>query len=165
MFTKWRYYRTSPLWAGLPSADMNDRRTGPQVSVRKMPTKMHHALETCARMLSRVRLFVTPGTAARQVLCPWDSPGKITRVGCHFLLQGTFLTPGSTLGLDNFLKYLTCRFWCGWVRSIDRWDSRHTRISSSRLKRTMVPLPLSHFLRAQRAPPVSHDPSSAPIKE
>ena len=25
-------------------------------------------------------------------LCPWDSPGKNTGVGCHFLLQGTFLT-------------------------------------------------------------------------
>ena len=25
----------------------------------------------------------------------WDSPGKYTRVGCHFLLQGIFLTQGS----------------------------------------------------------------------
>ena len=24
-------------------------------------------------------------------LCPWDSPGKNSRVGCHFLLQGIFL--------------------------------------------------------------------------
>ena len=23
-------------------------------------------------------------------LCPWDSPGKGTGVGCHFLLQGIF---------------------------------------------------------------------------
>ena len=28
-------------------------------------------------------------------LCPWDSPGKNTGVGCHFLLQGIFPTPGS----------------------------------------------------------------------
>ena len=27
-------------------------------------------------------------------LCPWDSPGKNTGVGRHFLLQGTFLTRG-----------------------------------------------------------------------
>ena len=27
-----------------------------------------------------------------RLLCPWDSPGKITGVGCHFLLQGIFLT-------------------------------------------------------------------------
>ena len=25
--------------------------------------------------------------AAHQALCPWDSPGKNTGVGCHFLLQ------------------------------------------------------------------------------
>ena len=34
---------------------------------------------------SRVRLCVTPQTAAHQA--PWDSPGKNTGVGCHFLLQ------------------------------------------------------------------------------
>ena len=26
--------------------------------------------------------------------CPWDFPGENTRVGCHFLLQGIFLTQG-----------------------------------------------------------------------
>ena len=26
--------------------------------------------------------------------CPWDSPGKNTRVGCHFLLQGIFPIQG-----------------------------------------------------------------------
>ena len=26
--------------------------------------------------------------------CPWDSPGKNIGVGCHFLLQGIFLTQG-----------------------------------------------------------------------
>ena len=29
------------------------------------------------------------------VLCPWNSPGKNTGVGCHFLLQGVFPTQGS----------------------------------------------------------------------
>ena len=38
---------------------------------------------------------VTPRAAARQLLRPWDSPGKNTGVGCHFLLQGVFLTRGS----------------------------------------------------------------------
>ena len=32
-------------------------------------------------------------------LCPWDSPGKNTGVGCHFLLQGLFLTQGWNPGL------------------------------------------------------------------
>ena len=35
---------------------------------------------------SRVQLFATPSTIAARLLCPWDSPGKNTRVGCHFLL-------------------------------------------------------------------------------
>ena len=36
---------------------------------------------------SRVRLCATPYTAAYQAPHPWDSPGKNTGVGCHFLLQ------------------------------------------------------------------------------
>ena len=37
---------------------------------------------------SRVQLCATPEMAAHQALCrPWDSPGKNTGVGCHFLLQ------------------------------------------------------------------------------
>ena len=32
-------------------------------------------------------------------LCPWDSPGKNTGVGCHALLQGIFLTQELNLGL------------------------------------------------------------------
>ena len=36
---------------------------------------------------SRVRLCATPQTAAHQAPRPWDSPGKNTGVGCHFLLQ------------------------------------------------------------------------------
>ena len=36
---------------------------------------------------SRVRLCVTPETAATRLPRPWDSPGKNTGVGCHFLLQ------------------------------------------------------------------------------
>ena len=33
------------------------------------------------------------------LLCPRNSPGKNTRVGCHSLLQGIFLTRGWKLGL------------------------------------------------------------------
>ena len=31
-----------------------------------------------------------------RLLCPWDSPGKNTGVGCHFLFQGNFLTQDQT---------------------------------------------------------------------
>ena len=36
--------------------------------------------------------FMTPWTIPARLLCPWDFPGKNTRVGCHFLLQGIFPT-------------------------------------------------------------------------
>ena len=35
--------------------------------------------------------------------CSWDAPGKNTGVGCHFLLQGIFLTHRSNPGLSCFL--------------------------------------------------------------
>ena len=34
-----------------------------------------------------------------RLLCPWNSPGNGTGVGCHFLLHGIFPTQGSNLGL------------------------------------------------------------------
>ena len=37
--------------------------------------------------------------------CPWDSPGKNTRVGCHFLLQGIFLIQGLSLLLLHLLHW------------------------------------------------------------
>ena len=41
-------------------------------------------------LLSRfscVRLYATPEMAATRLCRPWDSPGKNTGVGCHFLFQ------------------------------------------------------------------------------
>ena len=46
------------------------------------------------KSFSRVQLSGTPW-----LLCPWDSPGKNTGVGCYFLLQGIFPTQGSNPGL------------------------------------------------------------------
>ena len=43
---------------------------------------------------SRVQLFVTPWTVARQCPLSKDSPGKDTGVGCHALLQGIFPSRG-----------------------------------------------------------------------
>ena len=50
-------------------------------------------------------------------LCPWDSPGKNTGVGCHFLLQGIFPTQESNPGLLHCrqilyqLSYEKSPFW------------------------------------------------------
>ena len=50
---------------------------------------------------------------AHHAPCPWDSPGKNTEVGCHFLLQGIFSTQGSNLCLLHLsigpqILYLWC---------------------------------------------------------
>ena len=39
------------------------------------------------------------GLQPARFLCPWDFLGKITGVGCHFLLQGIFQTQGLNLCL------------------------------------------------------------------
>ena len=36
------------------------------------------------------------GLQPTRLLCPWDSPGRNTGVGCYFLLQGRVLTQGSS---------------------------------------------------------------------
>ena len=43
------------------------------------------------------------GLQPTRFLCSWNSSGKNTGVGCHFLLQGIFLTRGSSL------SFLYCR--------------------------------------------------------
>ena len=52
-------------------------------------------LSTCVLShVSHVELFVTLWAVLLQAPCPWDSPGKNTGVGCHFLLQGNLPNPG-----------------------------------------------------------------------
>ena len=46
------------------------------------------------------------GWQPTRLLCPWDFPGKGTRVSCHFLLQGILPIQGSNLGLHHFHQYL-----------------------------------------------------------
>ena len=55
---------------------------------------------------SRVRLCMIPQTAATSLPCPWDSPGKNTGVGCHFLLQRIFPTQASNPALSHCRQML-----------------------------------------------------------
>ena len=62
--------------------------------------------------LLQSRLFVTLWTVDRQAplsmgFFPWDSSGKNTGVGCHFLLQGIFLAQESS---PCILHLLLCRW-------------------------------------------------------
>ena len=45
------------------------------------------------------------GLEPTRPLCPWDSPGKSTGVGCHALLQGIYPTQGSNWHLLGFLHW------------------------------------------------------------
>ena len=55
--------------------------------------------------LSHAWLFATPWTVAHQ---RWDFSDKNTGVGCHFLLQGIFLTQG-------LKPHLLCLLHCRWI--------------------------------------------------
>ena len=46
------------------------------------------------------------GLQPTRFLCPWNSQGKNTGVGCHPLLQGIFPTQGSNLGLSHCRQIL-----------------------------------------------------------
>ena len=46
---------------------------------------------TVTSSLSHVRLLQPHGLQPARLLCPWDSPGKNIGVGCHFLLQYTYI--------------------------------------------------------------------------
>ena len=51
-----------------------------------------------AKSLQLHPIFCDPMVCSlTRFLCPWDSPGKNTGVGCHALLQGIFLTQGLKL--------------------------------------------------------------------
>ena len=41
------------------------------------------------------------GLLPTRIPCPWDFPGKSTRVACHFLLQGILPTQGLNQGLPH----------------------------------------------------------------
>ena len=45
------------------------------------------------------------GLQSSRLICPWDSPGKNTGVGCQDLLQGIFLTQGSNPCLLHLLHW------------------------------------------------------------
>ena len=60
----------------------------------------------CACILNHLSLVSNSlqpyGLYPTRLLCPWDSPGKNTGTGCHFLLQGIF----PTQGLNQHLLWL-----------------------------------------------------------
>ena len=66
-------------------------------------------------LFSQVRLFATLWTI---ILCPQDSPGRNTGVGCHALLQGIFPTQGSNLHLLNLTALAG-----GFFTTVTTWEA------------------------------------------
>ena len=50
------------------------------------------------------RSVMSDSLQPHRLLHPWDFPGKNTGVGCHFLLQGNFLTQGWNPGLLHCMQ-------------------------------------------------------------
>ena len=62
----------------------------------RFPGQTQHATQpTCVHACVHDSLRPHRPSPAR-LLCPWDSPGKNTGVGCHALLQGILPTQGQS---------------------------------------------------------------------
>ena len=109
LHTKHRKYK----WQIKPSQSLTSHSLNkPQHKVKSVLQENYNAVRgysqctipkhaVCAESLGSVWLFATPWTIACQAppSMGWDCPGKNTRVGCHFLLQGSFPTQGFNLHL------------------------------------------------------------------
>ena len=72
----------------------NEPRGKPHMSVRSV-SKCYTSVRSVSVSHSVVPDSLRPhGLQPTRLLCPWDSPGKNTGVGRHFLLQGIFPTQG-----------------------------------------------------------------------
>ena len=69
-----------------------------QYMVNTLPS---HWILLCVHVcvLNHVPTLQPHGLQPARLLCPWDSPSRNTERGCHFLLQGIFLTQGLNLRL------------------------------------------------------------------
>ena len=81
------------------------------------PGQIENSTWVCAKSLQSCLIFCDELKPSR-LLHPWDSPGKNTAVGCHFLLQGIFLNQGSNLSL---LHVLYCR-WIFTTEPPEAWE-------------------------------------------
>ena len=74
----------------------------PGALIWRKTTHFTHYAAFCESEAAWSRSTLRPrGLQPTRLLHPWDSPGESTGVGCHFLLQGIFLTQGLNPGLPN----------------------------------------------------------------
>ena len=85
------------------------------------------------------------GLQPTRLLCSWDSPGKNTGVGCHFLLQGDLPDPGMEP------VSLTSPALAGWFYGTSgTWEAQHrehSRRKTNRYPRQRILLRKSGLIR------------------
>ena len=110
----------TPISAGAGVCYVWERRRG-QILLRKN-RKIATSVDKYVSRSAVSDFLQCYGLQPARPLCPWDSPGKNTGVGCHSLLQGIFPTqrlnpgllhcrqslcglshPGSPTSVDSFL--------------------------------------------------------------
>ena len=110
------YHSTHPGWksctysAYCSCCTMNSVRKKKILSFICYSNKQYSSSPVVASVhCSTVSHFLWPqGLSLTRLLCPWDSPGKNTGVGSHFLLQGIFSTQGWNPGLLHCRQILYC---------------------------------------------------------
>ena len=92
-------------WRGRLSAWDESEKRGkkPQWEYTGKPSPWRKWNVSCSVMSNSLQPH---GLQPARLLCPWNAPGKNTRVGCHALIQGIFLTQGSNLDLPHCRQIL-----------------------------------------------------------
>ena len=116
--------------------------SGPSLRSSRIPfffLTFYFALGYAVELLSCVQLFAAARTMARRLLCPWDFPGKNTRVGCHALLQAVFLTAFLTSPalVSGFLT--TTATWEAHMLCCNCWAREPQLESNPNLREALVP--------------------------
>ena len=79
-----------------------------------------------------------------RLLCPWDSPGKNTGVGCHSLLQRIFPTQGSNPHVLSLVHY-------HWHHLGNTHKHRHTHVTHTHIHTYM-----HTYISPALKPPLTH---------
>ena len=116
--TEWGLYLASVLllifeiikW-GTPGSTLKKHKYSTEAHDHHLMDLPHWLFTTLGKGESVSHLLVSDslrphGLKPTRLLCPWNSPGKNTGVGCHSLLQGIFPTQGSNLGFLHCRKIL-----------------------------------------------------------
>ena len=89
-------FSSQEYWSSLPFPSPVDH------ILSELSTMTHVDHCYCLVTKSCLSLLRSHGLKPSRLLCTWDCPGRNTRVGCCFFLQGIFPTPRSSPHLLNW---------------------------------------------------------------